>query len=88
MTIEFESTTYKIPAFALPALVNGDYTGIMDDDEAYVDNLHEWFNSEYGVGNWHTGTISSPYFSRADLGGVLGDVCDVEVVYKMVEMEA
>ena len=31
MTFEFESTTYKIPAFALPALVNGDYTGIMDD---------------------------------------------------------
>ena len=88
MTIGFESTTYKIPAFALPALVNGDYTGIMDDDEAYVDNLHEWFDSEYGMGNWHIGTISSPYFSRADLGGVLGDVCDVEVVYKMVEMEA
>ena len=88
MTFEFESTTYKIPAFVLPALVNGDYTGIMDDDEAYVDNLHEWFDDEYGVGNWHIGTISSPYFSRADLGGVLGDVCDVEVVYRMVEREA
>lgn len=88
MTIEFESTTYKIPAFALPALVNGDYTGIMDDDEALVDNLCEWLDSEYGAGNWHIGTISSPYFSRADLGGVLGDVCDVEIVYRMVEMEA
>ena len=88
MVIEFEVDTYKIPAFALPALVNGDYTGIMDDDEAYVDNLHEWFDSEYGMGNWHIGTISSPYFSRADLGGVLGDVCDVELVYKMVELEA
>ena len=88
MTFEFESTTYKIPAFALPALVNGDYTGIMDDDEAYVDNLCEWFDDEYGASNWHIGTISSPYFSRADLGGVLGDVCDVEVVYRMVEREA
>lgn len=88
MTIEFESTTYKIPAFALPALVNGDYTGIMDDDEAYVDNLHEWFDSEHGVGNWHIGETSEPYFSRADFGGILGDVCDVELVYKMVEIEA
>ena len=88
MTIEFESTTYKIPAFVLPALVNGDYTGITDDDEDYVDNLHQWFDDEYGVNNWCTGTISSPYFSRADLGGVLGDVCDVEVVYRMVELKA
>mgnify|MGYP003110765084 FL=1 len=88
MTIEFESTTYKIPAFALPALVNGDYTGLMDDDEALVDNLCEWLDSEYGAGNWHIDEISESYFSRADFGDMLGDVCDVEVVYKMVELEA
>lgn len=88
MTIEFESTTYKIPAFALPALVNGDHTGIVDEDEAYVENLYERFNSKYGVGNWHIGEISESYFSRADFGDMLGDVCDVELVYKMVEVRA
>ena len=87
MTIQFESSTYKIPVFALSPLVNNDYTGIWDDEEAYVDNLCEWFNDEYGQGNWHIGTISEQYFSRADLGGILGDVCDVEVVYKLVEVE-
>lgn len=88
MTIQFESDTYKVPAWALSALVNNDYTGIEDDDEAYIDNLCEWLDSEYGQGNWHIGTISAPYFSRADLGGILGDVCDVEIVYKMVETGA
>lgn len=88
MTIEFEATIYTIPAFVLPALVDGDYTGIIDDNKAYVNNLCEWFDGMYGVGNWHTGTISSPYFSQEDLGGELGDVCDVEIVYRMVEMEA
>ena len=88
MTIEFESTAYKIPSFALPALVNGDYTGIMDDDEAFVDNLCEWLNEEYGVGNWHIGEVGEQYFGRADFDNMSGDVCDVEVVYKMVEMEA
>lgn len=48
MNIVFEADTYKVPAFALPALVNGDYTGIMDDDEAFVDNLCEWLNGQYG----------------------------------------
>jgi len=88
MTIEFESTTYKIPEWALPALVNSDYTALMDDDEAYVDNLFEWFDSEYGQGNWHVGDTSESYFSRADFGGILGDVCDVDIVYKMVEVRA
>lgn len=87
MTFEFESSTYKIPAFALPAIVNADYTGILDDDEAFVDNLCEWLDSEYGAGNWHIGDVSEQYFGRADFGGILGDVCDVEVVYKLVEMD-
>jgi hypothetical protein len=87
MTIEFESATYKIPAFALPALVNGDYTGILDDDEAFVDNLCEWLDGEYGTGNWHIGDVSEQYFGRSDFGGLVGEVCDVEVVYKLVEME-
>ena len=87
MTIDFEADTYKIPAFALPALVNGDYTGILDDDEAFVDNLCEWLDGEYGTGNWHIGDVSEQYFGRSDFGGLVGEVCDVEVVYKLVEME-
>ena len=86
MTIEFESSTYKIPAWALAALVNNDYTGIEDDDEAFVDNLCEWLDAEYGAGNWHIGDVSEQYFSRADFGGILGDVCDVDIVYKLVEV--
>ena len=87
MTIEFESTTYKIPEFALSALVNNDYTLLDDDDEVFVDNLCEWLDGEYGQGNWHIGNVSEQYFARADFGGLSGDVCDVEVVYKMVEMD-
>jgi len=87
MTIEFESSTYKIPAFALPAIVNADYTGILDDDEAFVDNLCEWLDGEYGAGNWHIGDVGEQYFGRADFGGLAGDVCDVEVVYKLVDLD-
>jgi len=86
MTIEFEVETYKIPAFALPAIVNADYTGVLDDDEAFVDNLCEWLDAEYGAGNWHIGDVSEQYFGRSDFGGLPGDVCDVEVVYKLVEV--
>ena len=88
MAIDFEADTYKIPEFALPALVNNDYTLLDDDDEAFVDNLFEWLDGEYGQGNWHIGNVSEQYFARADFGGLSGDVCDVEVVYKMLETEA
>ena len=87
MTIEFEVETYKIPSWALPALVNNDYTGIIDDDEAFVDNLCEWLDGEYGHGLWHIGNVSEQFFGRSDFGGLSGDVCDVEIVYKLVEMD-
>lgn len=87
MAIEFESSTYKVPAWALPALVNSDYTALMDDDEAFVDNLCEWLDEEYGSGNWHIGDVSEQYFGRSDFGFLPSEVCDVEVVYKLVETE-
>ena len=86
MDIVFEADTYKVPAFALPALVNDDYTGIMDDDEAFVDNLYEWLNGQYGEGLWHIGEIGEQYFGRADFENLLGDVRDVEIVYKLEEV--
>lgn len=85
MNIVFEADTYKVPAFALPALVNGDYTGILDDDEAFIDNLCEWLNGQYGEGLWHIGEVGEQYFGRADFENLLGDVRDVEIVYKLVE---
>ena len=90
MTIEFEIDTYKIPSFALPAIVNNDYTGIQDDDEAFVDNLCAWLDEEYGQGNWHVASYSEPFFSRSQepiFGGIASDVCDVEIAYKLVDLD-
>jgi len=87
MTIEFEIDTYKIPAFALPAIVNDDYTLLDDDDEAFVDNLFAWLDEEYGQGNWHIGEVGEQYFARADFGGLVGDVCDVDIAYKLVDLD-
>jgi len=83
MTIEFEVETYKIPAWALSPLVNNDYTGIIDDDEAFVDNLYEWLDGEYGRGLWHIGEVSEQFFGRSDFGGLSGDMCDVDIVYRV-----
>jgi|GEM_PF-6246387 hypothetical protein len=88
MTIEFEIDTYKIPAFALSAIVNGDYSGIIDDDdEAFVDNLCEWLDEEYGAGNWHIGDVSEQYFGRSDFSFLPSEVCDVDIAYKLVDLD-
>ena len=87
MIIEFEIDTYKIPAFALPAIVNDDYTALLDDDEAFVDNLFAWLDEEYGQGNWHIGDVSEQYFGRSDFSFLPSEVCDVDIAYKLVDLD-
>ena len=75
----FETETYRIPHFAIVALLYDDYSGIQDDDEAFVDNLHQWLDDQHGEGQWHIGDVSEPYHGRADFERILGEICNVNI---------
>ena len=77
---DFETYTYRVPAFAIAPLRYTDYRGVQDDEEAFVDNLKEWLNETHGEGTaWHIGHISEPYHGRSDFEGIVGQICNVDI---------
>ena len=84
--------TYQVPAWALPALINGDYSGLSDSEEQSIEEFASDFNEACNCGDelpahWFlVGLIfnpidDTPYFSsRNAIDGLGGEVYDVEVV--------
>lgn len=75
--------TYQIPAWALPALINGDTSDLSDSEESALEDFVLEFQDEY------EGLIFNPlgeaYFSnRNDVDGLGGDVIEVEVLGHLV----
>lgn len=74
-----EFTTEKIPTWALCYLINGDPTGLDNDDIAVVD---EWYNTNrvviVSVSDILDGTCN-PYFTRFPAFGLPCDVVDCQV---------
>ena len=62
----------SIPMWALPALVNGDFTGLTDEE---VEQVEEWLE-ESGYTEVCPPDEDSPYFSLAPAFGLACEVCD------------
>ena len=70
--------TYQIPVWALPALMNGDCSGLSESEGEAVDNFENQLLSE------HQGLVYNPvgesYFSTSnDIDDQGADVQDVEI---------
>jgi hypothetical protein len=84
--------TYQVPAWALPALINGDYSGLSDSEEQSIEEFASDFNEACNCGDelpahWSLAGLifnpidDAPYFSsRNAIDGLGGEVYDVEVV--------
>ena len=81
--------TYKIPAWALPALISGDYSGLSDSEMQAIVDFESDFHEASSLGDELeslAGLIYNPihevpYFSNWNaIDGLGGDVYDVEVV--------
>ena len=70
--------TYKIPTFAICAIVNDDFSGLDDDDEKIIKEFINHFENGF-IADWDK-NIESPYFSPYnDIYGYCGsDVIDVD----------
>lgn len=73
----FEQFEYKIPQWAVCALINGDYSGLSDEDE---ENLNAFTDSLPIGGHWSI-SDDEPYFSWDNDVDCLGNN-----VYDMVYM--
>lgn len=81
--------TYKIPAWALNALINGDYSGLTDEEWKALDDFEWGFLEASRLGDQLeplAGLIFNPidevpYFSSSNaIDGLGGDVYDVEAI--------
>ena len=73
--MEFEAITYTVPEWALPALINDDYSGLSDDDCSAIDALQ----SKLPLGHWSMPIDEASFYPSNDLQN-LGDNC-VEIDY-------
>ena len=84
--------TYQIPVWALPALINGDNSGLTDSEESAVEDfVGEFAELRIGDDARISGLIFNPlgsaYFSnRNDVDGQGGDVIEVEISGNFVSL--
>lgn len=71
-------TTEKIPVYALSALINGDYSGMEEED---IQNISEWLErSEIKEVICPTDEEYKPYFTECPAFGLATDVVDCQCV--------
>lgn len=84
MNYELNTYEFTIPTWALPALVNGDLSGLDDRDEAVLNEFIKGLVDNYGHAFLSLGEDTEPIFSwRNDIDGQLG--ADTITMYLIVE---
>lgn len=74
-------TTEKIPTWSLGSIINGDMTGLTDEEIRMIDEWQSEWNVQVvapvtdGEGNAY------PYFSHCPLFGLPAEVADCEILY-------
>jgi hypothetical protein len=75
-----DTYTYQFPAYALCALINGDYSGLSDDDEK---NLNDFLERENYVDCWDCSSDIEPSFCPFPEFGLACDCVEVTgIVWK------
>lgn len=74
-------TTEKIPTWSLCYLVNGDATGLTDEEFALVDKWYQDNRVEIISPHRDNAGNSYPYFSCAPAFGLSAEVEDCDVIY-------
>jgi len=72
--MEYETYNYLIPSWALCSLINGDDSGLDEDDIQALD-IFEKQAIENGIGHWSYDTDEEPGFYRSNDIHNLGDNC-------------
>lgn len=64
MKLKMKAVSYKyvVPEYAVSAIVNGDYSGLTDEEETAVNNFIAGVVADNGVGCWGMDSDAEPYF--------------------------
>lgn len=73
----YETYEYVLPTYALPALVNGDTSGLEDCEIQAIEDFEQSVIKRHGVGHWSQKSNADHYFAHYnDIDGSLGNDCE------------
>lgn len=82
--MNIETSTEAVPTYALPYLVNGDPSGLTDEEISEIDELLRSQSVELVCPDWKDeDSESQPYFSSVPWFGKPTEVVDCTVVYRI-----
>ena len=82
--MNIETSTEAVPTYALSYLVNGDPSGLTDEERAMIDDLLRSQSVELVSPDWEDeATASQPYFSSVPWFGQPTEVVDCNIVYRI-----
>ena len=73
--VEQISYQYRVPAWSVVALINGDVSGMTDDDIFDIECFEDNVITKHGVGHWSYDTDEEPGIYRSNDIHNLGDNC-------------
>mgnify|MGYP001431460585 CR=1 FL=1 len=74
--MNFEVHEFTLGAWWAPAIVNGDYSGLNDDEEKQLNDWLNYIHDSYGDGHWD-GFYDS-WFGLDEISGLRGNVCEAQ----------
>ena len=81
MTMEYNKTVEKIPTWSLGYIINGDATGLTDEEIRMIDKwLNDWQVQIVSPATDEEGN-AQPYFSHCPLFGLAAEVEDCDILY-------
>lgn len=82
--MNIETSTEAVPTYALPYLVNGDPSGLTDEEISEIDELLRSQSVELVCPDWEDeDSESQPYLSSVPWFGKPTEVVDCTVVYRI-----
>lgn len=74
----FTRLEFIVPAYFLCALIDGDFSGLNDEEEEQINNFIDATLQKYGNAFFHPDFTTEPYFSyRNDINNLGGDVARI-----------
>lgn len=81
--VRFLKHTYTLPSYWAPALMNGDYTGLSDEEVSEVNDCIEWICSHLGWAECVNVSEEEWFATSNDWDSTAGDVMEYTFITKV-----
>lgn len=75
--MKFDHIEARICTHYLPALINGDLSGLTDEEAADLEAFEKYVRDDRPVGYWDCDSDDEGDFGRDEVTGLMGTVCTV-----------